>query len=203
MDITMEVSTNAGIFYKHDPFNPNSPMLPAILQIFNQFYGQHFTVDIDKKLYWEPEGFDYEYMAEQIEKGNLDYNSAHKEHDYVDNPSFIDVTIRADEYIVGYCVIAIREINENDGHPDQEFSFEVLTIVNFPEVNGKMQKVKFSYVQDQIFHILLLLLFLPLLQCYQYSCLQLHICHISFYHNFDFLNSLTNLLLHFLHYVLV
>ena len=150
MDITLEVSTNAGIFYKHDPFNPNSPMLPAILQIFNQFYGQHFTVDIDKKLYWEPEGFDYEYMAEQIENGNLDFNSAHKDHDYVDNPSFIDVIIRADEYVVGYCVIAIREINENDGHPDQEFSFEVLTIVNFPKVNGKMQKVKFSYVQDQI-----------------------------------------------------
>lgn len=150
MDITMEVSTDAGIFYKNDPFNPNIPMLPAILQIFNNYYGQHFTVDIDKKLYWEPEGFDYEYMAEQIMSGNRDFDSAYKDHDYVNNPSFIDVIIRADKYIVGYCVIAIREINENDGHPDREFSFEVLTIVNFPEVDGKLQNVTLKYVQEEI-----------------------------------------------------
>lgn len=157
MNITMEVSTDAGIFYKNEPYDPNSPNhapnTPTIFAIFNQHYGQHFTVDIDKKLYWKPEGFDYEYMAEQIENGNLDFNSAYKDHDYVNNPSFIDPIIRADKYIVGYCVIAIREINENDGHPDREFTFEVLRIVNFPKVNGKMQKVKFSYVQDEIHRI--------------------------------------------------
>lgn len=150
MNITMEVSTNAGIFYKNDPYDPNMPTLPAILQIFGKYYGQHFTVGIDKNLYWEPNGFDYAYMAEQIENGNLDFNSAYKDHDYVDNPSFIDVIIRADKYIVGYCIIAIREINENDGHPDREFSFEVLTIVNFPEVDGKLQNVTFKYVQEEI-----------------------------------------------------
>ena len=150
MDITMEVNTNAGIFYKNDPFDPNKSALPAILQIFGNYYGQHFTVAIDKKLYWEPEGFDYAYMAEQIKSGNRDFNSAYKDHDYVNNPSFIDVIIRADKKIVGYCVIAIREINENDGHPDQEFSFEVVSLVGFPMVDGKHQKVSEKYVKEQI-----------------------------------------------------
>ena len=150
MDITMEVSTNAGIFYKNDPYDPNMPALPAILQIFGNYYGQHFTVGIDKKLYWEPEGFDYAYMAEQIQNGNLDFNNAYKAHDYVINPSFIDVIFRADKHIVGYCVIAIREINENDDHPDREFSFELLTIVNFPEVDGRFQRVSEKYVKEQI-----------------------------------------------------
>ena len=107
-------------------------------------------MDIDKKLYWEPEGFDYAYMAEQIKNGNRDFDSAYKDYDYVNNPSFIDVIIRADNSIVGYCVIAIREINEDDGHPDREFSFELLTMVSFPKVDGKYQKVSYNYVQTQI-----------------------------------------------------
>ena len=154
MDITMEVSTDAGIFYKNEPYNPDSPLhlpgTPDIFQIFSQFYGQHFVVGIDKQLYWEPEGFDYAYLKEQIEGKNYDLNSAYKKHGYVNNPSFINVIIRADDYIIGYCVMAIREINENDGHPDREFSFEVLTIASFPEVNGKLQNVTLEYVEAQI-----------------------------------------------------
>ena len=107
-------------------------------------------VGIDKQLYWEPEGFDYAYLKEQIEGKNYDFNSAYKKHGYVNNPSFINVIIRADDYIIGYCVMAIREINENDGHPDREFSFELLTMVSFPEVDGKYQKVSYNYVQTQI-----------------------------------------------------
>ena len=150
MDITMEVSTDAGIFYKNEPYNPAAPMLPPLVNLHNNYYGQHFTVNIDENLYWKPNGFDFAYLAEQIENGVEDYDSAYKAHGYVNNPSFIDIIIRADDYIVGYCVIAIREINENDDHPDREFSFEVLTIVNFPEVEGKLQNVAFKYVQEEI-----------------------------------------------------
>lgn len=152
MDITLEVSTDAGIFYKNDSYvpKPNIPTLTVVEAIFSNYYGQHFTVDIDKKLYWEPEGFDYAYMAEQIKNGNRDFDSAYKDYDYVNNPSFIDVIIRADNSIVGYCVIAIREINEDDGHPDREFSFELLTMVSFPEVDGHFQNVSYKYVQTQI-----------------------------------------------------
>lgn len=154
MDITLQISTDAGIFYKNEPYDPNSPIFlpntPAIIQLFLQYYGQDFRVDIDKTLIWEPDGFDYVYMQEQIENGNLDYDSAHKDHDFVKNPSFIDVIVRADEYIIGYCVIEIREVNDATGNLAREFSFEVLTIISFPQVDGKWQSVTQEYVQQQI-----------------------------------------------------
>lgn len=150
MRITVEVFTNAGIFYKDTPYDPNAPTHPALLQFFSNYHGQHFTVDIDEKLYWKPEGFDYAYMEERIKNGEREFDRAYKAHDYVNNPSFIDVIIRADENIIGYCVIAIREINEDDGHPDREFSFEVLKMVNFPEVDGNLQNIPLRYVERQI-----------------------------------------------------
>ena len=150
MEITMEVNTNAGIFYKNDPFDASMMNQPAIVRILSQVYGQHFSVGIDKSLYWQPSGFDYDHMAKEIENGNFDYNSAYKEHGYEKNPSFIDVIIRADDMIVGYCVIAIIETNIDNNHPDREFSFEVLTIVSFPKVDGNWQNVALKYVQAQI-----------------------------------------------------
>ena len=92
-------------------------------------------------------------MKHQFEQGNLDYESAHKWHWFSENPSFFSVIIRADEYIIGYCVIEIREINGVTGYSAQDFSFEVLTMVSFPKVDGEWQEVTLKYVQEQINNI--------------------------------------------------
>ena len=153
MAITIEVMTDAGILYtnrKSDDAPQISPDMPAVMQLFLTYSGQHFTTDIDAKVCWEPNGFDYDHMAKEIEKGNFDFSSAYKPLNYEKVPAFIDVIIRADDYIVGYCVIEIREINGDVGYDADEFSFKVLTIVNFPKVDGKHQNVPLNYVQTQI-----------------------------------------------------
>lgn len=151
MDITLQISTDAGIFYKNEPYDPNlAPDTPYILRAFAQYYGQNFTVDIDKAVYWQPNGFDYAYMQAQIESGNMDYDSAYKEHGFTKNPSFIDVIIRADAQIVGYCVIEIREVDHAPGNRVRSFRFELLRVVSFPQVNGIWQDVTLDYVQSQI-----------------------------------------------------
>ena len=153
MAITIEVMTDAGILYtnrKSDDAPQISPDMPAVMQLFLTYSGQHFTTDIHAKVCWEPNGFDYDHMAKEIEKGNFDFSSAYKPLNYEKVPAFIDVIIRADDYIVGYCVIEIREINGDVGYDADEFSFKVLTIVNFPKVDGKHQNVPLNYVQTQI-----------------------------------------------------
>lgn len=158
MNITIEVNTDAGIFYKNEPYDPDSPIYAPetspVEQVLLQYDGQHFTADIDKKLYWYPLGFDYEYLRKQFEQGNLeDFSSALKSHYFSKNPSFIDVIIWADNYIIGYCVMEIRELNGVTGSRAQNFSFEVLKIVSFPDVDGRWQNVTLKYVQEQINNI--------------------------------------------------
>lgn len=155
MEITLEVTTDAGIFYNNDPLAPpfSSSSTPDIVQTSLRYYGQHFTVDIDKKIYWEPWGFDYAYWQEQIAQGNLDHESTYKPHLFEKNPSFIDVIIRANDYIIGYCVLEIRETNGITGWEAENFCFEVLAMTSFPEIDGRWQKVTLKYVQEQINNI--------------------------------------------------
>lgn len=152
MELTMEIHTNAGIFYKKNPYIPNTPiwqpLTPDIVAIFMRYYGQNFTVGIDTPVYWEPNGFDYAVMEQAIKDGNHDFESAYKDFDFEESPSFIDVIIRADEYIVGYCVIAIYEIDIDD-HPDRRFSFELVSMMSFPQVDGRYQDVSERYVMEQ------------------------------------------------------
>ena len=150
MDITLDISTNAGIFYKNEPFNSSHLNLSPAEQLIINNYGQHFTVDIEKKLYWKPNGFDYEFLYNECRKGNPDLNSVLKPHYFTVNPSYIDVIICANDLIVGYIVIEITETNGIVGWSARNFSFEVLEIVSFPQVDGYWQNVTLKYVQEQI-----------------------------------------------------
>lgn len=153
MEITLEVSTNAGIFYKNEPFDPSHLELTRIEQMLANHYGQHFTVNIDKKVYWEPSGFDYDYLEAYHKRGGTDLSYGLKDFGFSHNPSFIDIIIRANDLIVGYCIIEIRDISSPEDFPVQEFSFEVLTIVSFPKVDGNWQNVTLNYVQEHINNI--------------------------------------------------
>lgn len=159
MKLTAEIKTNAGIFegklfeiseyLKYEQEDKPLGYVDA-RQLIMSRYGQHFTVGIDQALLWSPYGFDYDYMVQEIEKGNTDGSAAYKPLNYEHSPSFIDVIIRADDKIVGYCVIAIYETSTEEEYPTREFSFELLTMVGFPQVDGQYQTVSESYVNKQI-----------------------------------------------------
>lgn len=150
MSVTIEVYTNAGIFYKCEPFDPSHLELSYAEQLLFHNYGQHFSVPADTVIYWEPLGFDYEYLKQQVENGNHDLQSGLKSYDFTQNPSFWSVIIWADDMIVGYCVVEIREINGVTGLFAENFSFEMLASVSFPRVAGELQNISYKYVQKQI-----------------------------------------------------
>lgn len=123
---------------------------PPIEQLLYRHYGQHFTVRADTALYWMPDGFDYAYMKAQYEKGNTDLLQVFKEFGYNGNPSFFDIIIRADNRIIGYCVIEVIRTPTDISPYAHKFSFEVVSLVGFPMVDGKHQNVSYEFVQNQI-----------------------------------------------------
>lgn len=149
-EIMLEISTNAGIFYKHLPGDLSMVGKPPIEQLLYDNYGQHFTVSADKALYWKPDGFDYAYMREQFEKGNTNVAQVYKSFGFSSNPAYFDVIIRAYDYIIGYCVIEVKMSPTEISPYAHRFSFEVVALVSFPMVDGKHQNVSNKYVQTQI-----------------------------------------------------
>jgi len=153
MDVTLEINTNTGIFYKnifHD-FSFNHPS--EAVQTIHNYYGQNFSINIDKTIYWQAFGFDYNYFKEQVKLGNEDFSQIYKPFTQPQNPSFIDVIIKANDLIVGYCIIEVREINGKTGSEARNFSFELVSTVSFPQVDGYWQNVTHKYVEEQINNI--------------------------------------------------
>lgn len=156
MDITFEVSTMDGIFSKAEPYDPNAPHnAPGATwldMIVGNFYGQHFEVPNNTSMEWTPSGLDYDYVVTELKKG-VPYAQLpeDKSHTYFsNNPSYMEIIIKADQKIVGYAVIEIREVNGVLGMWARNFTIEVLKIVSFPRVNGKLQKVPMDYILEQI-----------------------------------------------------
>ena len=156
MDITFEVSTMDGIFLKAEPYDPNAPHnapgATVLDKIVGTFYGQHFELPNNTSMEWTPAGLNYDYVVAELKKGvTFDQLQDEKINTYFsNNPSYMDIIIKADQKIVGYAVIEIREVNGVLGMWARNFTIEVLKIISFPRVNGKLQKVSEEYVLSQI-----------------------------------------------------
>ena len=156
MDITFEVSTMDGIFLKAEPYDPNAPHnapgATVLDMIVGTFYGQHFELPNNTSMEWTPAGLNYDYVVAELKKGvTFDQLQDEKINTcFSNNPSYMDIIIKANQKIVGYAVIEIREVNGVLGMWARNFTIEVLKIVSFPRVNGKLQKVSEEYVLSQI-----------------------------------------------------
>jgi hypothetical protein len=150
MQISFEVNTNAGIFEKHLPGDLSHVDKSLTEQYLYYYFGQHFTVDADTTIYWKPLAFDYEYMRVQFEKGNNDLSQTYRELPYPEGPVYVDIIIRAANHIVGYCVIEITVDSAVTGVYANVFSFEIVSMISFPQVNGQWQNVTDQYVYNQI-----------------------------------------------------
>ena len=156
MDITFEVSTMDGIFLKAEPYDPNAPHnapgATVLDKIVGTFYGQHFELPNNTSMEWTPAGLNYDYVVAELKKGvTFDQLQDEKINTcFSNNPSYMDIIIKADQKIVGYAVIEIREVNGVLGMWARNFTIEVLKSVSFPRINGKLQKVSEEYVLSQI-----------------------------------------------------
>ena len=155
-EITFEINAMDGIFSTAKDYDPNSPVYDPNASMAEKlaysYYGQHFSVPNNTKMEWTPFGFDYDYVMQELEKGvPYDDIDDSKLYTFFSNiPSYIDITIRADNHIVGYAVIEIREDNGILGPYATNFTIKVIKIVSFPLLNGRFQRVTAEYVQDQM-----------------------------------------------------
>lgn len=153
MDLTLDIRTNTGIFENNDVDPLTGLHLSPAQQHLLFYYGQEFSVDIDKILYWRANGFDYNYLKENVAAGNEDLSQIYRPYCQPQNPSFIDIIVKANDLIVGYCIIEVRELDKQPGTLARTFSFELVSSVSFPMVGGQWQNVKYQYVEEQINNI--------------------------------------------------
>ena len=149
-NIALEVSTNAGIFEKDNAdidFHELANKTPTEQHLMS-FYGQHFQVGMDKRLYWNPWGFDYDYMKSQYDNGEKVFDRTYRPLIMTNEPAYIDLIFRANGQIIGFCVIEICV----DGTflSEQVYHFELLTMVSYPKIDGRWQNISEKYVQEEI-----------------------------------------------------
>lgn len=150
MELKLQLYTTDGIFYKNDDSVQDSEDLPEVLRLFLRYYGQEYETEVGRDVYWQTDGFDYLFMAEQIEKGNYDYGTAYRREDFEKGPAYIHVILRADGYIVGFCAIKISLVDDAVADADRQFRFEVLSSVSYPQVDGAWQTVTQEDVRKHI-----------------------------------------------------
>ena len=148
MELRMRVYASAGIFRKPPKDEQVDQELPELERLLRRYYGQEYEVEVGQSVYWQTDGFDYLYMEQQIEKGNYDFASAYRDHDFEKGPAYIHVLLRADGNLVGFCRIRITLADETVHKSDRQFCFQVVASVSFPQVDGRWQDVSEAQLRE-------------------------------------------------------
>ncbi len=150
MELRMEVYASAGIFRNQEADRLQYPDLPETERLLRCYYGQIYEIEVGENVYWQTDGFDYLYMQEQVEKGNYDFSTAYRRHDFEKGPAYIHVMLLADGHIVGFCRIKITLADDRAHKSQQQFCFQVVTCISYPQVDGQWQDVSQEDIQDHL-----------------------------------------------------
>lgn len=141
MDLQLQVAATVGIFTKNELLGKDAEDLPEALRLLLQHYGQQYEADIGENIYWQTDGFDYLFMQQQTQKGNYDLETVYRDLDFEKGPSYILVTLQADEHIVGFCHIKITLADPSVSAENRQFRFQIIASVSYPQVDGQWQDV--------------------------------------------------------------
>lgn len=150
MELRMEVYASAGIFRNQEADRLQYPDLPETERLLRCYYGQIYEIDVGENVYWQTDGFDYLYMVEQVKKGNYDFSTAYRRHDFENGPAYIHVLLLADGHIVGFCRIKITLADDSAHKSQQKFCFQVVTCISYPQVDGRWQDVSQEDIWDHL-----------------------------------------------------
>ncbi len=150
MDLSLEVYASDGIFRNREADSLQYPDLPEAERLLRCYYGQTYQIDVGENIYWQTDGFDYLYMQEQVEKGNYDCSTAYRRRDFEKGPAYIHVLLLADGNIVGYCRIKITLADDSAHKSQQQFCFQVVTCISYPQVDGRWQDVSQEDIRDHL-----------------------------------------------------
>ncbi len=105
------------------------------------YLGDHFTVNNNQRMYWVPYTMIFDHDKQEYKNAGI----------FSGKQAFVDIIIRADNYIVGYAVIEFygdANTADQDGHYSRYYA-RMLKTESFPQVDGKYQKVTREFVEAQ------------------------------------------------------
>ena len=136
-EITLQISTTGGSFIGErvrylDPVTQK-------YELANNYLGDSFSVSNHKKIYWFLTSKKYDSQTQEYTpSGEIARGS-----------SYVDIVIRADGQIVGYAVVEVYELSE-DEVPAMTYKARIVKIASFPKIDGQQQHVTQKYM-DRLF----------------------------------------------------
>lgn len=140
MEITFEILVSGGDFESQDYLSKYIDYFLGLddsvdsYDIFKvRYFGGHSTISNNKTIYWRDMGHVFDDADREMHYVELELEQV-----------FVDVIVRADDYIVGYAVIEIRNVEEFT------YSTRMIKSASFPKVDGNYQKVSEGFVKEQM-----------------------------------------------------
>ena len=138
MQITFDITATDGSFQKMAE-HYFDPIKEEFVWDTKTRIGSDITVDNHTTIYWNWERVEYDHFQD-------DYVFSGK---FAQGSSFIDIIIRADNIIIGYAVVEIYAVPHENDMPTDQFMARVLSVVSFPKIDEKNQKVSKGYVSKK------------------------------------------------------
>lgn len=135
--ISLEVTVSGGSVFG-DPVRLQDPSTGKYYWSDNPYLGDTFTVENNSTLYWQFFSTKFHVLKNEYTHGSP----------FAHGKSYLDIVIRADDYIVGYAVVEIYELPEEEA-PAFRYKARVLNIASFPKVEGMYQAVSRKYVEKK------------------------------------------------------
>ena len=121
---TIEISVSGGQFISWEKSTGDTVRDTNVL-------GQSFVIPNNSTIYWQ----NYVKNADAIQQ-------------FTDDIAYVDVVLYDDTAIIGYAVIGIYSVNNENTVP--RYVANILKTVSFPDDNGKHQNVSKDYVDKQL-----------------------------------------------------
>lgn len=132
--ITLEISTSGGSFYG-EPVRCQDPITKEYYWSDNLYLGSNFTISNNCTLYWGIFSATYNSAEQKYTPGG----------DLARGSSYLDIIIRADDMIIGYAVVEIYELPQDEA-PKFSYKARVIDMVSFPKVDGAYQPITRRYI---------------------------------------------------------
>jgi hypothetical protein len=144
MEITFECFVSGAYLYQDvDLLIDENGAIDGFHYWSTSYLGNHCKINTNHTIYWSPydRKFDYDKREVISVPGR-----------FQEDRDFVDIIIRADDYIVGYAVIEIFADPEYSGNRpgcNDRYYARLLETVSFPPVEGKWQDISKAYVKGE------------------------------------------------------
>ena len=136
--ISLEVTVSGGSVFG-ESVRLQDPATGKYYWSDNPYLGDTFTIENNSTLYWQFFSTKFHVLKNEYTHGSP----------FARGKSYLDIIIRADDYIVGYAVVEIYELPKEEA-PAFRYKARVLSIISFPQVEGAYQVISRRDVYNKI-----------------------------------------------------